>query len=244
VKLHAPDGSYTTPLSPVYDFVAGPIRLDRTGNIMATYSRDDTCHQIPPCPAENWIDVTGRGKLVPPETPSYSPDFLPEADCNGEAIDDHGAVYGRCYRARSPHYRWVTGNDPTAFPSGTDNLGDVWIHEVNRYGELVGRTSAGPVYWSANTGRIQIPPAPGVGRLDPVSINDHGVVLLSSDYTEGVTKAASTIAYWTRTGGMKILPRKAWPSVQVHDINNRGTIVGCVGGEGKRQLVPAYWQIQ
>jgi hypothetical protein len=215
---------------------------------MATYDRDDSCDQNPPCPAAIWIEVTGRGKMVPPEDPAklIYPGHLPEADCQGEAIDDAGAVYGLCFvlSRNRYHYRWVTGDDPTLFPSGTDQLGDVWIHDVNRYGELVGRASAGAVYWSAITGRIQIPLPPGVSRLDPVGINDRGVVLLSSDYREGETKAASTIAYWTRTGGTKVLPRNGWQDVQVHDINNRGVIVGCVGGDGSKELVPAYWRIQ
>lgn len=82
-------------------------------------------------------------------------------------------------------------------------------------------------------------------RQKPVAINDRGVVLLSSNYTEGLTQPATTVAYWTLTSGTVVLPKGKWPVAAVHDINNQGVIVGCVSGDGeKKELVPAYWRIQ
>jgi hypothetical protein len=247
VTVFGPDGHSEHPIQPGYyeHLKDNPIRMNRTGSVMATFQLDSEFCRFDPCPAFSWIAVTGRGKLTPPEDPSRQPPgFLPEADCEGEAIDDNGAVFGRCYGAESAHYRWVTGNDPTPFPAGADDLADVWIHDVNRYGELLGKNSAGAIYWSPSTGRIQIPLPPGVSRLEPVAINDRGVVLLASDYNERDIIPARTVAWWTRSGSTKVVPRNGWPIMAAFDINNQGVIVGCVGGDGEKELVPAYWRTQ
>jgi hypothetical protein len=163
----------------------------------------------------------------------------------GEAIDDLGRVYGRCsVNGRAIHYRWSTASNPVKLPDAEPaHLADVRIHDVNRYGELAGESPSGAVYWSASTGRIEIPRPPGVSRLEPVGINDRGVILLSSDYYEGEINPSETIAYWTRAGGTIVLEKGGWPEVSVQDINNRGVIAGCVGGDGGKALQPAYWRI-
>jgi hypothetical protein len=241
VRVYNPDGSgfeLTTGWGRYLD--RSPVRMNRKGDVMATYRVDpEYCNSVG-CPVDD-ILTTHLGWLAAPVRPPWRPHSL----CWGETIDHDGAVYGLCGGdGANRHYRWTARDNATQFPTGPDRLLDVWIDRINRYGEVVGSTAAGPVFWSQATGRIQIQVPPGVARLKPVALNDRGVVLLSSDYTEGQMLPAQTIAYWTRAGGTFVLPRKGWPVMAAFDINNQGVIVGCVGGDGGKELVPAYWRIQ
>jgi hypothetical protein len=237
VRVENADGSgFMMPQTYTREISHDPVRMNRAGDVMATYWLNPDCWYTESCPIED-ILTTHLGWLDPPFTPPGGAAGL----CVGETIDDNRAVYGLC---GGLHYRWTTRDNAAPFPSGPDRLIDVWIHDINRYGELVGRTTAGPIFWSQATGRIQIPMPPGVTPLEPVAINDRGEVLLASDYREGSTQPAQTIAYWTKSSGTVVLPRKGWPIMAAHDINNQGVIVGCVGGDGGKELVPAYWRIR
>ena len=242
VRVDNPDGS-------IFVLTAGwgreayqnyPVRMNRKGDVMATYWVDPEYCRSVGCPVDD-ILTTHLGWLAAPARPPW----VPHSTCVGETIDHDGAVYGLCWGdGATRHYRWTARDNARQFPTGPDRLLGVWIHDINRYGELVGRTTAGPLFWSQTTGRIQIPMPPGVSRLEPVAINDRGEVLLSSDYVEGENRAAGTIGYWTRASGTVVLPRKGWPIVSVYDLNNQGVVVGCVGGDGNKELVPAYWRIR
>jgi hypothetical protein len=249
VFVSTPDGSSAEaplPSSAATLLTNDPVRLNRLGHVMATYLLDPESCRYDPCPPFESIVSTGLGALKPPPDPSKQPPgLLPEADCRGEAIDDNGAVYGSCLvNGQRLHYRWITRDQPTVFPPKGDAIRYTRIHDVNRYGQLVAEAPGTGVFWSQATGRFFIPLPPGVIRQKPVAINDRGVVLLSSNYTEGLTQPATTVAYWTLTSGTVVLPKGKWPVAAVHDINNQGVIVGCVGGDGEKELVPAYWRIQ
>lgn len=221
-----------------------PVRMNRSNHVMASYWSYMDEHQLPPVwPPMTYVWTTHLRALTPPADPTRNPPFAPRADCTGEAIDDNGAVYGRCYvEGKLGHYRWVTADNPVPFPSGPDKLRDVRIHDVNRYGELVGESSSGAIFWSPSTGRIEIPRRAGVSRFEPVAINDRGVILVAEFYSEGKSLDSGTIAYWTRAGGTVYIPR-IWPIAVVQDMNNQGVIAGCVGGDGPNRMVPAYWKI-
>jgi hypothetical protein len=213
--------------------------MDRSGNVMVSYLRNDCLSTPDPCTEEvAWIEVTGRGKLEPPHEDPWA--YVP-SECLGESIDDSGTVYGRCYveGGEQRHFRWINGYGPELFPLDGDDFADMGISDVNRYGEVVG----GTIYWSPSTGRIQIPQLPKIS-LYSIGINDRGVVLLSGEYWDGINRPSPRVGYWTRSGGTKVLPRNGWPHVEVRDINNQGVIVGCVGGDGNKGLVPAYWRVQ
>jgi hypothetical protein len=211
--------------------------MDRTGNVLVSYLRSDCLTDPNPCTEEvAWIEVTGRGKLEPSHADPWGAWDGP-AECLGEAIDDNGNVYGRCYiEGEKVHFLWPNGNGPEVYPPNAVDIGEQ-ITAVNRYGESVGE-----FYWSPSTGPVQLPRVSGVS-FSPIAMSDRGVVLLAGGYWDGV-HTVPWIAYWTLNGGITVLAKKGWPHVQVHDINNQGLIVGCVGGDGNKELVPAYWRIQ
>lgn len=240
-----PDGTGMAPLPGGYlvFLTDDPVRMDGHGHVMATYWSHFDEHDVPPVwPPNTYILATHLGALDPPADPTRDRPYAPLADCVGEAIDDDGAVYGRCeVEGKLGHYRWVTAGNPVPFPTGADKLRDVRIHDVNRYGEVVEATPNGAIFWSASTGRIDIPNHTS-RPFKPVALNDRGVVLLAEFYSEGESLRSGYIAYWTRASGKVVIPT-IWPTAVVHDINNQGVIAGCVGGDGPRRLTPAYWKI-
>ena len=247
VLLIDPDGTVETPV-PSYSFGSFlsvyPIRMDRAGNVMVSYLRNDCLSTPYPCTEEvAWIEVTGRGKLEPSHEDPWGAWDGP-AECLGEAMDDNGTVYGQCYiEGNKVHFRWPSGYGPEVYPPNAIDLVNGGIVDVNRYGEVIGGDDLGAVFWSPSTGRVQIPQLPTIS-LYPIGLNDRGVVLLSGEYWDGTNRPSPRVGYWTRIGGTKVLPRNGWPHVEVHDINNQGVIVGCVGGDGSKELVPAYWRVQ
>ena len=166
----------------------------------------------------------------------------PRAECEAEALDDLGRVYGKCSVNRKDiKYRWTPTGTPVRIGSAETGM-DFAIDDVNRYGEIIGTTSAGaPVYWSAATGKIEIPPPPGISGLKPVAINDRGTVLLSPFYLWGERQMGPTIAYWTRNGGTVVIDKGPWLYAGANDLNNSGVIAGCVGNSGESW--PALWRI-
>jgi hypothetical protein len=159
VFIWNPDGSVSYPLPTGDVELQHAVRMNRTGNVMATYDRLRLSDE-PPWPPANYIFTSVLGELAPPPDPSRRPPaYTSEAECVGEAIDDLDRVYGRCsVNGEAVHYRWSTASDPVKLPGAEPaQLADVRIHDVNRYGELAGESPSGAVYWSANTGRIEIP---------------------------------------------------------------------------------------
>jgi hypothetical protein len=238
------DGSGTVPLPTGYLQYTSAVRMNRLGVAVATYY-DVTWSDAPPFRPMHYIVTSNFGTLVPPIDPGNRlPYNTPEAECVGEAIDDAGRVYGRCsIEGRTVHYRWTTKDNPTPIPGAGKALADVWIRDANRYGEVVGTSPSGPIFWSPAVGRIDIPAPAGGGAVQPVAINDRGVVLLSSDYSRfEQASPAKTIAYWTRDRGTVLIPRGGWPLAAVRGINNQGVIAGCVG-DTDRWLKAASWRI-
>jgi hypothetical protein len=237
------DGSSSSPLPTGWVEPQSPVRMNRLGVAMATYI-DVTWADAPPFRPMHYIVTSNFGTLVPPIDPGNRlPYNTPEAECLGEAIDDLGRVYGRCsIEGQTVHYRWTAKDNSTPIPGARKALADVAIHDVNRYGEIVGGSPSGIVYWSPAVGRIDIPVPADVPQLQPVAINDRGVVLLSSDYWEAeMAISAKAVAYWTRERGLVLLPRGGWSLVAVRDINNQGVIAGCVG-RNAMEFQAAYWR--
>ena len=238
------DGSGNLPLPAGHVEPTTPVRMNRLGATMATYVNPFWWVE-PPFPPIHDIVTSNFGALALPRDPwNQFPYNTPEAECLGEAIDDLGRVYGRCsIEGQMVHYRWTTRDDATPIPGARRALADVWIRDVNRYGELVGSTPSGPVFWSPGAGLLTIPSPLGNQPLVPVAISDRAVVLLSSDHNEGeMAYPAKTIAFWTRERGLTLLPWGDWPFVAVRDINNQGIIAGCVG-TSRAELQAAWWRI-
>jgi probable HAF family extracellular repeat protein len=102
---------------------------------------------------------------------------------------------------------------------------------INKKGQVVGwvndSASTGHAFlWSLSDGLIALPLPGGAIQMVADGINDHGEVVGMFSFVDGTTDGF----LWSDKDGLRtlsgLIPASGWTFIEVHDINDKGQIVG------------------
>jgi hypothetical protein len=222
-----------------------PVGINARGEVAISVAQlqDPFRQWTPPRVVGVWNSQTEQLRILP----SPSDAIHDQAECTASAINDAGWVAGQCdIKGASVPFRWISGLPVRVPIPDRTGIVDVRIAAMNTTGAIAAmarRRSSPfvPVYWSSQTGWIDIPlPA---GSTNPVirAITNDGMVLMNI-FLAGSSRGA----VWSRTtGSTHLVPSRPDQRVTVFDMTEDGLIVGCfTGPDSPVAGFPATWRVR